>query len=141
MKGFVCHWMTKALVNVSPDDPLFEAMEVMADRGVRHVLVVDEHEHVQGILSNRDIIRSAMRSPEKRLEFFGCKVHQVMTPMPLHTTTSDATLGAAATLMHKHKVSALPVIDREAGLRGLITSDDVLTAISKPESILHRPDL
>jgi CBS domain-containing protein len=138
--GFVGHWMTKGLVNVTPGDPLFEAMEIMARQAVRHVLVVDDHERVVGILSNRDAIRSVMRSPDKRLELFGCKVRHVMTPMPLHTTTSDATLSSAAALMHEHKVSALPVIDGEAGSCGLITTDDVLAAIAKPEHVLPRPD-
>jgi IMP dehydrogenase len=134
--------MSKALVNAGPNAPLVEAMEVMADQQVRHVLVVDEHEHLLGIVSNRDFIRSAMRSQDKRLDFFGCKVRQIMTPMPLHTTTSGATLRAAAALMRKHKVSALPVIDGAAGLRGLITSDDLLAAISKPQNVLHhRPDV
>lgn len=140
MKGFVSHWMARALVNAKADAPVFEALEIMGEQQVRHVLVVDEHEHVKGIVSNRDIIRSAMRSPEKKLDFFGCCLGDIMTPMPLHTTSSDATLGDAATLMHKHKINALPVLD-DGRLTGLITSDDVLAAVAKPESVLNRPDI
>lgn len=129
MKGLVSHWMTKVLVNAGPDDPVFDALEVMADLRVRHVLVIDEHERLQGIVSNRDIIRSAMRNPDKQLQFFGCSLREIMTPMPLFITSSNATLEEVATLMHEHKVSALPVIDG-GELRGLITSDDVLAAVS-----------
>ena len=140
MRAYVSQWMSKTLANAGPNQPLFEALEIMGTKGVRHVLVVDEQERALGIVSNRDVVRSAMRNPERRLEFFACKLRHVMTATPLFTTSGGATLAEAAALMHEHKVSALPVLE-DGALRGLITSDDILASVSRPETALRRPDL
>jgi len=120
--------MTKALQSAGVEDPVFHAVEVMADQGVRHVVVLNDDGELAGIVSNRDIIRSAMRDPEKRLNLHACSVDKIMTATPLHTIRSDAQLSAAAGVMHREKVSALPVVD-SGRLLGLITSDDVLRAV------------
>lgn len=132
MQGQVRSWMTTSLQNASVEDPVFHAVEVMAEMGVRHVVVLNAAGELAGILSNRDIIRSAMRDPEKRLNLHGCSLDKIMTAVPLHTIRPDALLSAAAGLMHREKVSALPVVE-SGRLLGLITSDDVLRAVLNKE--------
>ena len=62
LKRLVGDWMTRRVLGVAPEDPVFAALEVMAEHGVRHVLVIDSR-GVQGIVSNRDVVR-APRSAE-----------------------------------------------------------------------------
>jgi CBS domain-containing protein len=50
----VSHWMTSAPLTLPPDSTTNEALELMLDRGFRHVPVVDDG-RVVGIVSLRDV--------------------------------------------------------------------------------------
>ncbi len=121
----VGHWTPRRVLTAGPDDPMLRALDVMGERGVRHVLVLDAAGALVGIVSNRDVFRArALREDAAALS-----LRQIMTPAPLHVTTIDAPLGEAARLMHTHKVSALPVMSGREVV-GVITSDDVLAAVA-----------
>ncbi len=139
MKRLVGHWMARSVLTAEPDEPVYTAIELMAERRLRHVLIKDGDE-VLGIVSNRDIVRAALIHPERKLDLHSCTLRDIMTPGPLVETTAEATLGEASKLMFDHKVSALPV--NEGGrLQGIITSEDVLAAMSLGEQPTKRPDL
>lgn len=139
LKRLVGEWMTRRALQVEPGDPVFAAMEIMAEHGVRHVLVMRQDE-VLGIMSNRDVVRAALRHPERRLELHRARVEDVMTRPPLVTTWPGATLAEAAEAMRSKKVSALPVMDGER-LAGILTTDDILAAVAAPDAPTRRPDL
>lgn len=121
----VGHWMTRRVLTAHPEDPVVRALDVMGERGVRHVVVLDAAGALAGIVSNRDVfrLRALGEAPER------VTLGRIMTPAPLHVTELEAPLGEAARLMHTHKVSALPVMDGR-DLVGVITSDDVLAAVA-----------
>ncbi len=48
--------MTKNPVTVKASDPLLKALEVMAERKIRHLPVVDDSGKLVGILTSRDIV-------------------------------------------------------------------------------------
>lgn len=140
LQRLVGEWMTRRVLRVRPDDPVFAALEIMAEHGVRHVLVTDGAK-LEGIVSNRDFVRAAMRHPERQLDLHGARISEVMTPAPLRTTWPGATLAEVADVMRSHKVSALPVLEG-TDLSGIITTDDLLAAVAQPEQApARRPDL
>ncbi|MBL4844592.1 MAG: CBS domain-containing protein [Planctomycetes bacterium] len=129
-RGLVSGWMTTHIISVEPQDALFDAVEKMAERAIRHVLVT-EGDRLTGILSNRDLVRSTFRTPDRRLDLHGVTVSEVMTPKPI-TTTPDTTLAEAARLMVQHAINALPVVEGERPV-GVLSSDDLLRALSVQE--------
>ncbi|MBX3466014.1 MAG: CBS domain-containing protein [Planctomycetes bacterium] len=140
LKQPVADWMTRRVLEVRPDAPVFAALEVMAEQGVRHVLVMNDATLV-GIVSNRDVVRAALRHPERRLDLHQARVADVMTPVPLVTTWPGATLAEVAEAMRAKRVSALPVFDGER-VAGIITTDDVLAAVAAPDPApTRRPDI
>ena len=139
MNRTVGNWMTRGLRSAAPGDPLFRGLELMAEQGIRHVLVLEDDE-LRGIVSNRDVVRSTAKNPEGRLDLHGCTMEEVMTPIPLQTARPDETLGAAAGRMHQHRISALPVIE-DGAVTGLLTTDDILAAVSLGDRVPLRPDL
>lgn len=140
LQRLVGDWMTRRVLVVRPDDPVIAAMEIMAEHGVRHVLVLSGTK-MEGIVSNRDFVRAAVRHPERRLDLHTARISEVMTPAPLRTTWPGATLAEVADLMRSHKVSALPVLEGTT-LSGIITTDDVLAAVAQPDPApARRPDL
>jgi CBS domain-containing protein len=137
-RTLVSGWMTAHLITVAQDEELFAAVEKMAERAIRHVLVMDG-ETLVGILSNRDLVRATFRDPERKLDLHGVPVSQVMTPNPI-TIAPDASICEAAKVMVEHAINALPVIT-DGAPTGVLTSDDLLRALSVQDLAAPLPQL
>lgn len=111
--------MTTAVIAVKARDSMARAMENLRLADVRHLPVVDDKEHVIGVLSNRDLFRSPP-PPGQTL-----RVADVMTRMVV-TVTPDTPAHEAAELMLERKIGSLPVINDEEKLVGVITETDFL---------------
>jgi len=112
-------------VYIAPDATLADAEEIMQEFKISGVPVVDGHNKLLGILTNRD-----MRF-EKDLKK---RVDEVMTKMPLITAKKGISLDEAADIMHQHKIEKLPIIDDEGFLKGLVTIKDIKKRIEYPNS-------
>jgi acetoin utilization protein AcuB len=129
---FVSRSMTRKLITIVPEASVFDAQEKMAQNRIRHLPVVDPDDRLIGILTDRDI-RSAlpyslMKDPSGRAEaekIRDLKVRDIMTADPKtigpHHTIQDALL-----LIQELKVGALPVVDSEGLLKGIISVRDLL---------------
>jgi CBS domain-containing protein len=120
---------------VAPYAPLLEAVGIMVDRDVRHVLVVDEARKVVGIVSDRDV-RTAIGDPLEALrqeltELEELKVSGVMTTDVI-TVREDARLSEVARLFVDERVGALPVTDAKGRVVGLVSYVDVIRALLTP---------
>ncbi len=112
-------------IYVQPDATLAEAEQLMSEFKISGVPVVDGHNKLLGILTNRD-----MRF-EKDLKK---QAREVMTPMPLVTAKAGITLEEAEQIMHKNKIEKLPIIDENGFLKGLITIKDIKKRIEYPHA-------
>ncbi len=145
---FVSERMSTDLITTSPDLPIAEARKLMTDNGIRHLPVVDEKGLLVGIVTDRDM-RDAMPSTllkkedyeitlEKIMDF---PVKEIMTKEPL-TIYAYFTLQDTLLVMQKKKVGALPVIDEQGYLKGILSTRDLLSAfvnimgIDEPGSLL-----
>lgn len=123
--------MSRGLITVDLKTGLVEAWDLMRDRRIRHLLVMDGPKLV-GIVSDRDI-RLALPSPATSLSvgeinhlLAKLTVDRVMTPSPF-TIAADRPLNDAISLMLEHRIGALPVLEG-GGVCGIITQTDVLLA-------------
>ena len=120
---FVRDCMTFDATTVRPEsDPMVASM-VLKFRGFRHLPVVDAGGNLVGVLGRDDLelFLSSAESPGvmKRQH----RVDQVMT-REVVIVSPDCPLEEAATLMLKHKIGSLPVVD--AGqVVGIITETDI----------------
>jgi acetoin utilization protein AcuB len=121
--------MQTKLFTVTPETTLPEALRLTAQRGVRHLLVVDG-ERLVGILSDRDLKR-AMASSATSLEVHELnyllerlQVREFMTGAVI-TIGPMSPIEDAARLMILEKIGALPITDGERVV-GLVTETDVL---------------
>ena len=112
-------------VYISPDATLADAESIMKEFKISGVPVVDEHNKLLGILTNRD-----MRF-EKDMNKL---VKDTMTKMPLITAKKGIDIDEAADIMHKHKIEKLPIIDDEGHLKGLVTIKDIKKRIEYPDA-------
>src|SRR5678809_193248 len=103
-------------VTIRPDRPVREALQVMERFHISGVPVVDEDGHLVGIITNRDL-RFETR--------FDIPVTEVMTKQPLVTVPVGTTLEQAKTVLQKHLIEKLLVVDEKGLLKGLITVKDI----------------
>lgn len=112
--------MTTAVITMKPEDTLDAADAEMKLAGIRHIPVVDDRNHLVGILSDRDILRELHRRGSKKLS-----VREIMTKR-VHTIREGAPAHEAARIMLEHKISAVPVVGRDQQLVGVVTETDFL---------------
>ena len=131
---FVSRSMTQKVITTVPEASVFDAYEKMSQNRIRHLPVIDADGRLIGIVTDRDI-RSALpfsmiKDPARTAETEKVKELKVMDIM----TTDPKTIGPhhtiqdALVLIQELRVGALPVIDKEGKLKGILSVRDLLRA-------------
>lgn len=108
-----------------------EAWDLMRANSVQHLVVVDEHRRVVGVLSDGDL-RSAQPSvvllPDQRMREKALSLVQVADIMTRHPQVVTANLPVTAALekMLESKVASIPVVDHVGHAVGIVTGYDVV---------------
>ncbi len=125
--------MTTDLITVTPDTPLVNARDLLRERNIKQLPVVDDQGNLVGILTDRDI-KQAWASPATTLSIYELTyvlqkltVESVMVK-DLITITPDATIERAAKILHDRKIGSLPVVEDDK-LVGIITSTDLMEVL------------
>jgi acetoin utilization protein AcuB len=131
-KGFMREKIQKNPVTISPEASFYEARNLIHEKGVRHVPVVDKSNMLVGIVTDRDIRQAApsdatLLSVQELNYLLGkLKVSSFMTPKDkLITINPDTIIEEAVQLMHDHKIGCLPVVE-QGKLYGIFTETDAL---------------
>jgi len=131
-KGFMREKIRRNPITISPDATFFEARNLIHEKGVRHLPVVDKNNCLVGIVTDRDIREAApsdatLLSVHELNYLLGkLKVSAFMTPNEkLITVTPDTLIEEAVQLMHDNKIGCLPVIEGDK-LFGIFTETDAL---------------
>ena len=113
-------------VTVCPDATLAELDALCGQYRVSGLPVVDSEGLLLGIITNRDL---RFIPPE---DFFGRRVRDVMTAMPLVTGDVGMSREDAAKLLGEHRIEKLPLVDGAGKLCGLITVKDFVKTQQYP---------
>jgi acetoin utilization protein AcuB len=129
---YVKNIMRKDPVTIAPEASFYEARELIHEKGVRHLPVIDKNKRIAGLITDRDIreagpSNATMFSVQELHYLLGkLKVSAFMTPGDkLITVTPTTMIERAAQLMHDNKIGCLPVLDGKE-LVGIITEADIL---------------
>ena len=148
--------MTTQVITVKPTDTVMQAVIKMALDNVTGAPVVDNRNHVLGVISQTDILQLILKYQDKldeeihsehllsqpmdtdnqsadmtliNKEFSGMKVEDIMVRSTLYTTP-DAEIVEALRMMMKMDVNRLPVLEQGI-LVGTVSRSDVIFAIYK----------
>ena len=131
-KGFFRERIRKNPITINPNASFFEARNLIQEKGVRHLPVVDENNGLLGIVTESDIRKAGPSDVDmlsiKEVPYLlrNLKVSGFMTPKEkLVTITPDTLIEEAAQLMHDHKIGCLPVVEGEK-LYGIFTETDAM---------------
>ncbi len=127
---YVGRIMRTQLVTVPTDTSLRKAKEIIEEKRINHLLVVNKKGDLVGIVSDRDV-RQSWASPATTLSVH--ELNYLLTQLTVEhimvkkiiTISPGTTIERAAKIMQDNRINSLPVIEAEK-LVGIITSTDVM---------------
>ncbi|MEW6572282.1 MAG: CBS domain-containing protein [Bacillota bacterium] len=129
---FVRDCMTANPITISRDTPIFQALEIVQNRKIRHLPITRDGRLI-GLVTERGLLKVSP-SPASTLSVYELNyilakvtVAEAMIKNPI-TVSPDLPIEEAALLMRDHKVGCLPVVERDR-LVGIITQTDMVEAL------------
>ncbi|OLZ39805.1 histidine kinase [Natrinema saccharevitans] len=126
---FVARVMSTDVYTVAPDTLVEDAAGEMLDNGIGSVVVVDDNNRLEGILTTTDFVRIvAERKPKDQ------------TPVSTYMSTDVVTAGAqdtirdAADVMVERGFHHIPVVDEDEGVIGMVSTSDLAGYVSRVQS-------
>ncbi len=120
--------MTEEVVAVTADDSLAALRDLMYDRDVRHMPVVDRDRELVGLVTKRDLLRDSLIEQRDVPDFVeevileNRRVGELMTTA-VEAVEPDADIAEAARIMFDNKFGCLPVVEGRR-LVGILTEAD-----------------
>jgi CBS domain-containing protein len=148
--------MTSDVVTVTPDTSVHEVARLIWEHKIGSVPVV-ENGHVVGIVTDYDLItretdydapvffsflEAYFRIPgtgdeEQLRRILAISARQLMSS-PSVTVGPDDTVQDVATLMYDKRLNALPVVDNDNALVGIVTRADIVRLMVADENLFER---
>ncbi|MBR0350097.1 MAG: IMP dehydrogenase [Clostridia bacterium] len=111
--------------SLTPDHYAYDAENLCRKYKISGVPICDEQGKLVGILTNRDM---------RFMTDFNIKISEVMTKDNLVTAPVGTNLEQAKSILMKHRIEKLPLVDDEGFLKGLITIKDIEKSVQYPNS-------
>jgi len=150
MSKTVAQVMTHNPIMVNPQTPLKQAIQILAEKQISGLPVVDDMGKLVGIISETDLMwQETGITPPAYIMFLdsviylqnpvtyerdlhkalGQTVGEVMSNNPI-TISPDQSLKAAAKIIQDHKVRRLPVVDDTGTVIGILTRGDIIRTMA-----------
>lgn len=108
--------MTRKVVSVNQDTPCRDALNLLLENSIATLPVVDEGNHLKGVLSETDLLTEANISK---------KVSEVLTREVI-SVQEGYTVANVISLFRSRKLRCIPVLDRRMKLVGVVSRRDIL---------------
>jgi CBS domain-containing protein len=119
-----------AVWSVGPDDTVFDALRIMADKGIGAVVVLDD-DQVVGIFSERDYARRGILEGRASKD---TRVREIMTRRVVCVSPRH-TLGECLALMTDKRIRHLPVQEGDS-LIGVVSIGDLVKGVIDEQEFL-----
>ena len=112
-------------VTCTENEKIRTIAERIVTKSVNHIVVVDGKNKLRGIVTSWDITRAMAE---------GKKVLADIETRNVYTAKPDEPLEIASKRMAQHNISALPVVDTEKKVIGIVTSEDVSKLLGRQKT-------
>ncbi len=133
--------MSDSIVTIDLDATLEKAKEVMLNRRIRNLPVIDDDKKLAGIITNNDVEKNlsprlgTVNETESDRGTLQIRVHRVMTRKPF-VISSKACVAQAAKIFLEKKIKCLPVSGETGKIIGFLTVSDILRLLSRDDVTL-----
>ncbi|WP_302080169.1 CBS domain-containing protein [Salinibaculum rarum] len=125
---FVARLMSSGIITVTPDTLVEDAANTLLDKQIGSLVVVDEDNQLQGILTSTDFVRIVSESKPKAKT----TVERYMTDQVVTVEAQDP-IRDAADKMITYNIHHLPVVDDQEGVIGMLSTTDLTAYLSDVE--------
>ncbi|WP_291906214.1 CBS domain-containing protein [Chitinophaga sp. CB10] len=115
----------RAVYAIRPHNTVYEGIQMLVDRNVGALTVVDDNDHCLGIFSERDYARRVILKGRASKDTL---ISEIMTENPI-TVTEDTSIEDCMVKMTDKHIRHLPVINDQEQLIGVISIGDVVKYI------------
>ncbi len=120
MNELISSIMTTNVVALSPSDNLSQARDIMMSKHIHHIPIVENNKLV-GMITAWDMFKLGKTSAE----LAETKISDVMTSR-VAALDPDQHIGAAAEVLMEHLFHAVPIVNDNRELLGIVTTYDLL---------------
>lgn len=118
--------MESNLITVKPEDTLKKALDIMNENKINGTPVIDEFGRLAGMIVKADIYRFLIEEGH----YDTCPVDWVMTKQVVTGRLENNLIETAKTL-RENNIIAMPIVDDENNVKGIITIEDVVDYLIK----------
>ena len=126
---YVSQIMASSVVALSPDDSLETASNLFTSKKFRHAPVCGANGKLCGILSERDLLRQLVKRGSLPIPDEIPILLQDFMKTSVLTAAPGTEVRLAARVMFQEKIGALPVLDKDGKLVGILTRSDILKVV------------
>lgn len=118
--------MTKTPITININDTLQEAYECLDEHKISHVPLLTSSRKIIGLINNKIILDLLMNEGKSVLN----KHLDAFTFDEIFTTDPLSDIRRVAQVMIEFKLNALPVVDDDGILQGMVSKTDIINAVS-----------
>lgn len=115
--------MSRPVLTVEVRESLWDAWQLLFVSGHRHLVVLNDDGSAVGVISDRNILADIPATAEHLSKR---QVAEVMAQVPLVFVAPSESPTHAAQVMSANMVEALPVLDADGRLAGIVTESDIV---------------
>ncbi len=130
-------FISKGIIVFRTDENIFDAIDRLVSKGYATAPVVDEEDHIVGILTDKDCLRTISSSIYETGELKSGPVSDFMSPVKA-TVESNMDLFAVAHQFLQTNFVCLPVVEEDGRVLGQISRRDVLRGIQIWNNLDHK---
>jgi CBS domain-containing protein len=113
--------MKTDIVYVSPESTIPEAIKAMRDWNVNYLIIMEENEKIDGVITDGDILYSIYK---QKINPENTKISEIMTK-DIVTLKPEESVKNALEIMIENKVRRLPIVEKGSHLVGLVSMTDI----------------
>lgn len=131
--------MRYPVVTLAANASLNQAWQLMQQEQIHYLVLLDEQQRLAGILDDRDLLKEAAgigplsqqatQQDTPKINLATATAQQLVTK-PLVTAGLNTDIRDIAKVMLAQKIRALPILDEQENLQGLITRSDLMLALA-----------
>ena len=125
--------MSENVVTVEMDDSLSVVKEIFDHTPFHHLLVIEEG-ILQGVISDRDLLKvlspniGTAADTRKDKDTLNKRAHQIMTRKPV-TLKPSSKITTAIKIFNTHSISCIPIINNRQEVVGIVSWRDILKTL------------
>jgi CBS domain-containing protein len=122
-------FMSFPVVTLELNTTLKEAWKVVIEKRYRHMPVVDEQGCLVGVVSDRDLLKTAARARKDPGSVIGSMAVSQIMKQPAVGAQGDTSLVHIALVFIRRRIGCMPITDAQGHVIGILTRTDLLRAM------------